>query len=131
MIERRASQRFKMNDDNFVIHARNVGKIEDISLGGLCCTCINVDLDPAADDKIEIRCPNTRIHLPDIGIQILETAVTGGASIFNVFTRKCHIKFQKLTGDQLQLVHSLIMHNVTGKGDYPAGTRERRVDSSI
>ena len=126
MIERRTSQRFKLNDDNFVIHARNVGKIEDISLGGLCCTCINVDLDPAADDKIEIRCPHARIHLANIGMQIRETTVTGGASIFNVFTRRCHIKFQGLTGDQLQLVHSLIMHNVTGKGDYPAGTRELR-----
>jgi hypothetical protein len=131
MVERRKSQRFKLHNDNFVIHARSIGKIEDISLGGLCCTCINDDLDPASDSRIDIRCPHALLYVPDIGIEIMETAVSGGASIFNVFTRTCHIKFQELTDDQLQQVHSLILHNVTGTNDYPAGTTPCRADSNI
>jgi hypothetical protein len=131
MNERRKSQRFKLkNDNNFVIHARCIGKIEDISLGGLCCTCINEDLDPASDNKIEIRCPHAFIYLANIGIDILGTKATNGASIFNLFTRTCHIKFQELKDDQTQMLHSLILSNATGKGDYPANMLECRANNT-
>jgi len=119
MLERRKSQRFKVGNGHFIIHSRNVGKIEDISMGGLCCSCINEEFDPASGDKIDIRCLKNSAYLENLGINILETETTSGASIFNVFTRICHLQFQKLTDDQIQQLSNFIVRNASGNHDIP------------
>ncbi|RJX26019.1 MAG: PilZ domain-containing protein [Desulfurivibrio sp.] len=118
MLERRKSQRFKVDNGHFIIHSRNVGKIEDISLGGLCCSCINEDFDPASEDKIDIRCLKNNIFLENLGINILETETTSGASIFNVFTRICHLKFEQLSESQMHQLNNFIVQNAIGNRDY-------------
>lgn len=120
MLERRKSQRFKVENGHFIIHSRNVGKIEDISMGGLCCSCINEDFDPASEDKIDIRCLKNNVFLENMGIDILETEITNGASIFNVFTRICHLKFQKLTEYQIHQLNKFILQNTIGSRNFSA-----------
>jgi hypothetical protein len=131
MLERRKSQRFKVGNGHFIIHSKNVGKIEDISMGGLCCSCINEDLDPASEDTIDIRCLKNNMYLEKMGIDILETEITSGASIFNVFTRICHLRFQKLTGDQLHQLNNFILHNALGRRDYSAYRIEYQANHNI
>ncbi|MBU4264093.1 MAG: PilZ domain-containing protein [Proteobacteria bacterium] len=131
MLERRKSQRFKVGNGHFIIHSKNVGKIEDISMGGLCCSCINEDLDPASEDKIDIRCLKNNMYLEKMGINILETEITSGASIFNVFTRICHLKFQKLTDDQRHQLNNFILHNAIGSRNYSAYGIEYQVNHNI
>lgn len=131
MLERRKSQRFKVGNGHFIIHSRNVGKIEDISLGGICCSCINEEFDPASENKIDIRCPKNNMYLEKLGINILETEITSGASIFNVFTRICHLKFQKLTEEQIHQLNNFILRNAIGGRDYSAQRVAYQVNQNI
>jgi hypothetical protein len=75
MLERRKSQRFKLDTGQFIIHSRNVGKIEDIGMGGLCCSCINEEFDPASKDKIDIRCFKKNMYLEKLGINIVTSGI--------------------------------------------------------
>jgi len=131
MLERRKSQRFKVGNGHFIIHSRNVGKIEDISMGGLCCSCINEEFDPASGDKIDIRCLKNSSYLASLSINILETETTSGASIFNVFTRICHLKFQKLTDDQIQQLNNFILQNAIGNRDFSAPRIEYQANHAL
>ncbi|MBI5557660.1 MAG: PilZ domain-containing protein [Deltaproteobacteria bacterium] len=121
MTERRKDQRFKLTDDgHFIVHARNIGKIENISLGGLCCSCVNDIFDPHSDNTIDIRCKKDHLHLQKLGINILATEITAGKSFFNVFTRTCHLKFQEISAGQLQQLHYFIARNAINVNSVPA-----------
>ena len=128
MLEKRKSPRFKLGNGNFIIHSRNVGKIDDISMGGLRCSCINEEFDPASGDKINIRCLKKNMYLENLGINILKTEITSGASIFNVFTRICHLKFRKLTDEQFDQLNNFILQNAIGSRNYSANRIEYQVN---
>lgn len=114
MIERRKNQRFKLQNGNFVIHAKNIGKIEDISLGGFRCSCINEDYVPESTGTIEIRCQGHQAPaLSDVNIRILKSERSAGESIFNVFVRKCHIAFEKLSEEQNEKLINFISTTAT------------------
>ncbi len=101
MLERRKYQRFKLQDGHFVIHSKNIGTIENISLGGFCCSCIHEDFVPEATGTIDIfRKHPSPSALSKFNIRILQSERTPGESIFNVFMRKCHIVFENLTEEQ-------------------------------
>lgn len=71
------------------------------------------------------------MYLANLGINILETEITSGASIFNVFTRICHLKFQKLTDDQFQQLNNFILQNTIAGRDYAAQRIEYQANHNI
>lgn len=100
MTERRKNQRFKLRNGQFILHSRKIGKIENISLGGLCCSCVNDDFIPSPEGSIEIRCLRQSALISDLDVRIVQSEITSGESLFNVFVRKCHIVFKSLTEEQ-------------------------------
>lgn len=97
MRERRNSNRYKIKKDSFIVHFRNTGNIENISLGGVLCSCINSEFDPKSFTKIDIRCKKNCFYLSNLGIQILKTKITEEKSSPHLFIRRCHLKFDNLT----------------------------------
>ena len=111
MDERRKEKRYKLKDGNLVVHWTTVGNIENISRGGLCCSCINDEFSPDSYNKIDIRCPRKNFFLQDLGIKIVDKVVSSGESVFAVFTRKCHLQFEELSDEQMVLLDNFIENN--------------------
>ncbi|MFZ5764922.1 MAG: PilZ domain-containing protein [Thermodesulfobacteriota bacterium] len=100
MNDRRKDQRFKLANGHFVVHSGNIGKIENISMGGLLCSCINDEHTPHPTGTLEIRCLEKQTSLCELNIRILRSDIFPGESIFNVFVRKCHILFEEMSEEQ-------------------------------
>lgn len=108
MIERRKHQRYTIDSGPVVVHSDNIGTIENISRGGMCCTCINDEFDPESHNSVDILCSGY-FCMRNLGINILKKEMTTGESVFTLFTRKCHIEFANMTEIQLAQLNDFIM----------------------
>lgn len=99
-MERRENQRFKIKDGAFIVHFKNIGVINNISLGGVCCSCMNNDFVPSSYNSIDIRCEKNQYYIQNFDIEILATKITQISQTPEVFMRQCHIQFKNLSYDK-------------------------------
>lgn len=111
MTERRQSHRYQLLNEPLAVHFNKIGQIENMSVGGLCCSCINDEFDPASHNKIDIRCQKVSFCLQNIGIKVLETKVRHGKSFSEIFMRRCHVKFEDLSDEEIKQLEDFITAN--------------------
>ncbi|MCB2181199.1 MAG: PilZ domain-containing protein [Desulfobulbaceae bacterium] len=111
MQERRKNQRFKIKKDFLIVHFNNIGRIRDISLGGMCCSCLNNEFDPKSHNKIDIRCLKNNFYLQNIGVKLLSSKVIDEGEFTHLFTRKCRLQFDRLTPRETEKLTGFISEN--------------------
>jgi len=103
--ERRRHQRFKTREGVAALHAGNIGKVNNISLGGISCSCSFVD-SPACGKNSHLDIffgPSAdTIHLQNLPIRIVDSDMNLGTSPICLFSRNCRIQFGELTDSQLE-----------------------------
>ena len=112
MTERRQSKRIKIKDDAFV--TRNtakdkLGRIIDISSGGLAYHYISSTGLPEVFEKIGIWAVLDDVHLNDIHIQtVSDKEVEYDNPFHQIMLRRCGIQFEAMTDKQKDQLKSMI-----------------------
>ena len=96
MKERRKYPRYDVHKDVYVYRAERVGKICNISLGGLMCNCVHhSDCVPV---NFDIFCPGNHVCLPDLPYKLVEAKSISSPPHF---VRQCHIEFDSLSPEKI------------------------------
>lgn len=111
MVEQRKKKRFTLKNNPLVIHSYKIGNIKNISLEGLCCSCLNDQFEPHSQNSIDIRCHRSSFHLQNIEIKIIQTEVEHSPLFSEFYMRKCHILFEKLTNEEIEKLAQFIADN--------------------
>jgi hypothetical protein len=91
MKERRNCERFMVHDGVYVNCAQKVGKIRNISMTGLLCTCEHYS--ECLPVNFDISCPGSSICSEDIPCTIIDSKAEKSPS-FSV--KQCHVQFDPL-----------------------------------
>lgn len=92
MEERRCCERFSVHDGVYVNCAQKVGKIRNISMTGLLCTCEHKS--EGLPVNVDISCPGSSICLEDVSCTIIDTKAEKSPSYF---VKQCHVQFDPLS----------------------------------
>jgi len=93
--ERRRYKRYEVHDDFYVYRSKRIGKIKNISLGGMLCQCAHDSRCKTVD--FDIFCPGSSICLSGLPFE----AIRKEKEIGNDFNgRQCHVQFAKLSPEK-------------------------------
>jgi hypothetical protein len=114
--ERRQNARYSVVDDAYAALGRNyakVGKIIDISLGGLSFEYIHSDITYQNEETIDIFIENTPFGLYNIACTLVYDKIVKTPSVKDEFmdrtaTRRCGIKFHRLGKDEAKQLRKFI-----------------------
>lgn len=109
--ERRRHPRYKAKFGVAALHEGNIGKVNNISLGGISCSCSFID-SPACNSNSHMDIffgpgANT-VHLQNLPIRIVNSDMNLGTSPLCLFSRNCRIQFGELTDNQLDHLKKFI-----------------------
>lgn len=113
MLERRKHKRFKVKNDTFVAHAGNIGKIKNISMGGLSCRCIG-NKGPSTDTCVfDIFCANegTTFKLKKVPVTIIKKHLNQDALCKTTLARRCNVMFDELAPEQKAQLESFLRYH--------------------
>jgi len=83
----------------YVYRNGRVGKIYNVSGGGILCTCIHGSM---CDTSVpEIFCPGNSVCLSGIPFQVISSIVGTDEVSPLINLRKCHVKFEPLTKEKV------------------------------
>lgn len=109
MHDQRRNPRYKLKDGCIVIHDNTVGTIQDLSTVGLSCHCLkNTECRNGLKRTIDILCNRQNILAKGLQVKVLETNSLPGKFLKELETRKCRIKFEQLTTQQLNILKSVL-----------------------
>ena len=110
MKERRIHKRYEVHKDVYVYRAERVGRICNISMGGLMCNCVHHS--PCAPVNFDIFCPGSNVCLPDLPFRVIEAKNTIEFpsandvwkywSSHNMFNQEIETKFKKLISEYFE-----------------------------
>lgn len=109
MIERRKYKRYSLTKEAFVKHANSLGRIVDLSLGGMLCECtVSNGLSPDSDG-LGICYGNDRCEMGKIKVRrIIEKVREIPGADSPLLTRKCGIQFEDLSPTQRTQLKKII-----------------------
>ena len=95
MQERRRFKRYSVHEDVYVYRSKRIGRIRNISLGGMLCQCGHDSKCSTVD--FDIFCPGSCICVSGLPFEVIreEKQKKIGSN-----DRQCHVKFAKLTPDK-------------------------------
>ena len=96
MIERRVHPRYEVHKDVYVYRAERVGRICNISLGGLMCNCVHHS--NCAPVNFDIFCPGSNVCLPDLPFRVVAAKSISSPPHF---VRQCHVEFDSLSPEKI------------------------------
>lgn len=103
MEERRMYKRYSVHEDVYVYRPKRVGKIHNISLGGMLCYCAYENNCSVVN--FDIFCPGHTICLTGLPFSVVDVINT---SALPESKRQCHIKFNKMTPEKVVELKSFI-----------------------
>lgn len=114
--ERRQNVRHRVIDDAYAALGRNyskVGKVQDISIGGLAFDYTPGDITYQNADTIDIFIETTPFGLYNLPCTLVYDSIVKTPKVKNQFldlltTRRCGIKFGKLGKDEVKLLMKFI-----------------------
>lgn len=110
MEERRRHPRYQLDEEAFIVHSGNIGKIKNISRGGALCRCIG---NPATTPKnclLDILSvgDDFSFKLKKIPANIVTEHFSPAAACQNTLVRRCGLQFDGLTTEQSSMLDNFI-----------------------
>lgn len=109
--ERRIHKRYEANDYLFVVHSGNIGKIKNISMGGLKCSCVYNPYLPEDSNEFDICCMPDHIYLKKIQFRKVYTGLKHLPTSSMLLTRECGIQLLYLNTSQKSKLEYLLLHH--------------------
>ncbi len=109
--ERRQDKRYEAKDTIFVIHSENIGRIKNISMGGLYCSCLFNPNTPEEATEFDIFCHNNSPILKKIPFKKIFTSLDCRSPFSMLLMRKCGVKLLHLNSFQKSRLEYLILHH--------------------
>ncbi len=110
MIDQRIHKRYTVFDGPILLDSSHIGKIENISDGGLLCLCLLSEEHQKADN-LSISCPSNDFHMENIPFNTIRTMVKRD-TFGHLCYRQCGIKFGELNPGQWRMLQ-YFMENYT------------------
>ena len=109
MDERRKDKRMPINREHFVVHGNNIGRIDDMGMGGFRCQCIAKSDAPATTSAdCEISFSDLEIRLHDMPIDTVWETISFDSPFSSVLMKNCGLRFGELTSSQETQLKQLI-----------------------
>lgn len=101
MEERRVAERVKPADDCIVVHAKKIGNINDISSGGLYCTCFQDSTCRSnIQREIDILCGHGQFLVKGLKVKVIHSETIAGRFLVNFEVKKCRLQFVEMREEQ-------------------------------
>lgn len=101
MDERRTTERFTPADDCIVVHTNRIGNIQDISRGGLYCTCFqDSTCEKNTHKEIDILCGFGEFLVKGIKVKIVDSETNEGKFLTNFEVKRCRMQFVEIEEKQ-------------------------------
>ena len=121
-IERRIQDRFQPKDSTFVAFRPDftkLGRVVDISIGGLCFQYMDYG-EPKLEGKtfgIDIFKSNNGYYLSDISCKLVHEAEVGEGMTFlkDMKNRRCGIQFKDLKQEQADMINEFLTKHTSDK----------------
>jgi len=107
-MERRQHSRFPVHQDHFVIHEPNIGRLNDLSLGGFNCQCIAETSKPQARPCCELSFTELDLRLRDLPIKAVWEDVSLDSPFSCLMMKHCGVRFGELSSSQETQLRQLI-----------------------
>jgi hypothetical protein len=109
MEERRESERVKPTDDCIVVHTNKIGNIQDISVGGLYCTCFQDSTCQKGKHKmIDIMCGLGKFLVKGVKVKIVYSETNAGKFLTNFEVKRCRMQFVEVEDNQALGIETII-----------------------
>ena len=109
MEERRTTDRVKPADDCIVVHANKIGTIQDISSGGLYCTCFqDSTCEKYKHTEIDIMCGLGKLLVRGLKVEIVDSVTNAGKFLTNFEVKKCRLQFIEMEEKQVFGIGTII-----------------------
>ena len=110
MEDQRKYQRFGLDGTCIIQHAKKVGTVINVSMGGLYCKCFgkgNCHTERSFD--VNIYCRKHELCAEDITMQVLDSEVLPGLFAEDLGARQCRVKFEQLENLQQNELSTFIV----------------------
>lgn len=109
MEERRTTDRVKPTDDCIVVHSNKIGNIQDISSGGLFCTCFqDSTCEKYTHQEIDILCGLGSFLVKGLKVKIVDTETNMGKFLTNFEVKRCRLQFVEIKEKQAFGIETII-----------------------
>ncbi len=105
--ERRKDVRYRIGEGLYTLHPEHIGSVKDISLGGMLCHCIFAS-ECQKEMTVSLMSNAGLSWLENIPIRIVRASVVKETPASFLFTRKCHIAFDKPAPAQQEILQRFI-----------------------
>lgn len=121
--ERRNHTRFKTKPGAYtVFSARSIipGRINDISLGGLCFSYVEGEEWYHESSELDILFGDDDFYLDKIPFEtVSDTVIENESPYSQIIMRRCGVKFGQMTPEQLEQLKHFITQNTVNGVEYP------------
>jgi hypothetical protein len=108
--ERRKYKRHPVHEDVYVYRSKRIGKILNISLGGMLCQCAHHSKCATVD--FDIFCPGSCICLSGLPFKVIREEENVKATVKD---RQCHVEFADLNAAKtIELKNFIDAYSVPG-----------------
>lgn len=110
--EQRKHKRYEIENDTFVSCNGNIGKIRNISMGGVFCRCVGNE-GPKEDACIfDIFCADEdiKLKLKKVPVTIIKKHLDQDALCKTTLARRCNVMFDQLAPEQTSQLENFIEH---------------------
>lgn len=109
MEERRTTERVKPPEDCIVVHTNKIGNIQDISRGGLYCTCFQDSTCEKNDHReIDILCGLGEFLVKGVKVKIVDSETNQGKFLTNFEVKRCRMQFLEIEEKQAFGIETIV-----------------------
>lgn len=117
MEERRVHPRYELQEEAFIVHSGNIGKIKNISKGGLLCRCIGNPTNAPQECLFDMMSvgDDYAFKLKKVPARIITEYFTPASSCQNTVVRRCGVQFDGLSSEQRSKLDNFIASHAAEK----------------
>jgi hypothetical protein len=109
MKERRIAERVRPAEECIVVHSNTIGNINDISTGGLYCTCFqDSTCEKDIHRQIDILCGHGKFLVKGVKVKIINSEVNAGRFLKNFEIIKCRLQFVEVEDKQASGIETIV-----------------------
>lgn len=110
-------QRYELEEEAFIVHSGHIGKIKNISKGGLLCRCIGNSTNAPQNCLLDILSvgDDYAFKMKKVPARIINEYFAPASGCQSTVIRRCGVQFDGLTSDQRLKLDTFITDHALAK----------------